>query len=68
VVYEDATARGIAWRYGAWGGLAPEPGIGQLEMVIVHRRRKSVIIDPDGGMRLVWTLPPSELMEHYPAR
>lgn len=68
VVYEDVTGRGIAWRYGAWGGLAPDPGIGQLEMVIVHQRGKPVIVDPDGSMRLVWTLPPSALMEHYPVK
>jgi len=68
VNYEDATARGIAWRYGAWGGLAPDPSIGQLELVIVHQRGKPVIIDPDGGMRLVWPIPPSSLMEHYPPK
>lgn len=68
VVYEDATTRGIAWRYGAWGGLAPDPGIEQLEMIIVHQRGNPVLIDPDGGMRLVWTVPPHELMEHYPRK
>ena len=61
------TAQGIAWRFGAWGDLAPEPDPHTLEIVIVHRRGQPVFVDPDGGVRLVWKVPPHELMEHYPS-
>jgi len=66
VAYDDAMSQGIAWRYGAWGGLAPDPDVEQLEMVIVHRRGEPVIVDPDGGIRLVWKTPPHLLLENYP--
>jgi hypothetical protein len=66
VVYEDAVATGVAWRFGAWGGLAPEPDPSRLEIVIVHRRGEPVFVDPDGGIRLVWKIPPRELLANYP--
>jgi len=68
VTYEDAKAAGIAWRYGGWGNLSPDPDPDRLEMVIVHRRGQPVIVDPDGGVRLVWKIPPHELMDHYPTK
>jgi hypothetical protein len=51
VMYEDDVKLGIAWRYGAWGSLAPDPDPGRLEIVIVHTPGKPVIVDPDGGIR-----------------
>jgi len=68
VTYEDAVASGIAWRYGAWGGLAPDPDPSILELVIIHRPGEPVFVDPDGGVRLVWKIPPHELMENYPTK
>ncbi|HSI15246.1 MAG TPA: hypothetical protein VK961_24570 [Chthoniobacter sp.] len=68
VTYEDAVSMGVAWRFGAWGGLAPEPDPSRLEVVIVHRRGEPVLVDPDGGVRLVWKIPPHELMENYPTK
>jgi hypothetical protein len=68
VPYEDAMSKGIAWRYGAWGGLAPDPDPGRLEIVIMHRRGEPVFVDPDGGGRLVWKIPPHQLMENYPRK
>ena len=68
VAYEDAVSAGVAWRFGAWGGLAPEPDPRRLEIVIVHRRGEPVFVDPDGGTRLVWKLPPHQLMENYPTK
>jgi hypothetical protein len=69
VSYEDAVSAGIAWRYGAWGGLAPDPDpSSRLEIVIVHQRGEPVFVDPDGGVRLVWKTPPHQLMENYPTQ
>ena len=68
VAYDDSTAKGIAWRYGVWGNMAPDPDLETLEIVIVHERSQPVIVDPDGGVRLVWTVPPSDLLEHYPKK
>ena len=54
--YEDAVQSGIAWRYGAWGNLAPEPAPDEaVEAVIVHMPGHAVIPDPDGGLRFVQT-------------
>ncbi|MBV9470004.1 MAG: hypothetical protein JO316_14670 [Abitibacteriaceae bacterium] len=62
MVYDDAVKRGVAWRYGVWGDLAPEPNPnGPLEVVIIHRRRQPVILDPDGGNRFVRTSPDKHL-------
>ncbi|MDR3402520.1 MAG: hypothetical protein P4L99_08480 [Chthoniobacter sp.] len=68
LAYDDVPSQGVAWRYGAWGDLAPEPNFRLLEMVIVHRRGHPVVVDPDGSIRLVWTIPPHVLMEHYPKK
>jgi hypothetical protein len=66
VTYEDAMADGIAWRFGAWGNLAPEPDASRLEIVIVHRPGEPVFVDPDGGGRLVWKRRPYQLLENHP--
>jgi len=69
VRYEDAVTQGLAWRYGVWGNLSPDlDPERRLEMVIVHRSGEPVFVDPDGGVRLVWKKPPSDLMENYPAK
>ena len=68
VAYDDAVSAGVAWRFGAWGGLAPEPDPSRLEVVIVHLRGEPVFVDPNGGIRLVWKIPPHELMENYPTK
>ncbi|MEI9894588.1 MAG: hypothetical protein WDN28_12060 [Chthoniobacter sp.] len=44
--YDDVPSQGIAWRYGAWGDLAPEPNFRLLEMVIVHPLGRPVVVDP----------------------
>ena len=47
---------GVAWRYGAWGNLAPEPDpCRELEAVIIHLPNSVVVPDPDGGLRFVQT-------------
>ncbi len=57
--YEDAVKSGIAWRYGAWGDLAPEPDPdGELEAIIIHLPKQAVVPDPDGGQRFVQTIQP----------
>lgn len=66
LAYEDAVAKGIAWRYGAWGDLAPDPDPSRLETVIVHRRGEPVFIDPDGGVRLVWKVSPHISLDNHP--
>lgn len=53
VTIEDAIQKGIAWRYGAWGDLAPEPDPDLQEVIIVHRRGQPVILEPDAGNRFV---------------
>lgn len=55
VVYEDAQMVGIAWRYGVFGNLAPDPDTsGVLETIIVHSAGTPLIPDADGGSRFVW--------------
>ncbi len=55
MVYDDALQKGIAWRYGVWGDLAPEPDpYGLLEVVIVHPAGQQIILDPDGSNRFVF--------------
>jgi hypothetical protein len=61
VTYDDAVDDGIAWRYGAWGCMWPEPDPNSVEVVIIHFRGEPVFVDPDGGNRLVWKIrPPPE--------
>ncbi len=55
VTIEDAIQAGIAWRYGAWGDLGPDPDPGLQEVVIVHRRGQPVIREPDASNRFVVT-------------
>lgn len=50
VFYGDAVKRGIAWKYDAWGALAPEPGEGQQEAVIVHLPGQKVMLNPNDGL------------------
>jgi hypothetical protein len=60
VTYDDAVGDGIAWRYGAWGNLWPDPDPNRVEVVIIHFPGEPVFVDPDGGDRLVWKIPPRE--------
>jgi hypothetical protein len=54
MLYIDAVQQGIAWRYGAWGDLSPEPDPDEpVELVIVHFRKGRLIPDPDGSNRFV---------------
>ncbi|MDQ3624813.1 MAG: hypothetical protein M3463_20410, partial [Verrucomicrobiota bacterium] len=55
VAYEDAADDGIAWRYGAFGNLAPDPDpADSLETIIVHAPGSPFLPDPDGSSRFVW--------------
>lgn len=55
VWYEDAVSSGIAWKYGAWANGAPDPDPSRppLDTIIVHRKGKPLVVDPDGGVSLV---------------
>ncbi len=58
LLYGDATRQGIAWKYGAWGNLAPEPDPnGPLEAVIVHTPGRTVLMNPNDGMPYAGTGP-----------
>ena len=56
VTIEDAVRDGIAWRYGSWGDLAPDPDPSHLEVIIVHPRGRRVLLESDAGNRFVLTL------------
>ena len=46
MVYGDAIGQGIAWKSGAWGCLAPDPG-DEAEAIVVHRRGHKVLLNPE---------------------
>ena len=60
VVYGDAVRQGIAWKDGAWGGLAPEPDLSQQEAVIVHVPGQPVLLNPNDGRPYSGTGPARE--------
>ncbi len=49
IAYGDAVREGIAWKYGAWGGLAPDPDPSEMESVIVHLPGQTVLLNPNDG-------------------
>ncbi len=53
---EDASQVGLAWRYGSWGDLAPEPDPDVQEVIIVYRPGQRAILEPDAGNRFVLTM------------
>lgn len=58
LLYGDAVPQGIAWKYGAWGNLAPEPDPdGPLEAVIVHKPGQIVLLNPNDGLPYAGTGP-----------
>ena len=60
VFYGDAVRHGLAWKYGAWGDLAPEPNTGQQEAVIVHIPNRRVLLNPNDGLPYAGTGPARE--------
>ena len=55
MTFQDAQEQGLAWEYGAMGGLFPDPDPkGELDTPIVHRPGLPVLIDPDANSRFVW--------------
>jgi hypothetical protein len=55
MIFEDAIKKGIGWRYGAMGNLAPDPQTEEPpETIVVHESGKPMIFDPDGGDRFIW--------------
>jgi len=46
LVYGDAIGQGIAWKSGAWGCAAPEPG-DEAEAIVVHERGHRVLLNPE---------------------
>ena len=55
VDFEDAVKAGIAWRYGGFGNLAPDPDPADvLEAIEVHSAGVPMLMDPDGGSRFIW--------------
>ena len=51
IAYGDAVREGIAWKYGAWGDLAPDPDPnGSLDAVIVHVPGQRVLLNPNDGL------------------
>ena len=50
LAYGDAVGQGIAWKYGAWGDLAPEPDPSEQEAVIVHVPGQTVLLNPNDGL------------------
>jgi hypothetical protein len=68
VCYDDATEKGIAWRYGWWGNLAPDGDpASPLEMISVHVPSTPALIDPDGADQFTLTTAYKE-KHGYPAR
>ena len=62
ITFEDAIDAGIAWRYGAFGDLAPETDPSQtVDVITVHAPGKPMLIDPDGGSRFIWKDAPLRL-------
>ena len=57
VSYGDAVNQGIAWKYGAWGDLAPEPETGWQEAVVVHVPGQAVLLNPNDGLPYAGTGP-----------
>ena len=49
IAYGDAVREGIAWKYGAWGDLAPDPDPSEMESVIVHLPGQTVLLNPNDG-------------------
>ena len=50
LAYGDSVKQGIAWKYGAWADLAPDPDPnGSLEAVIVHVPGQTVMLNPNDG-------------------
>ncbi len=41
---------GIAWKYGAWGALAPEPYEGHQEAIVVYFSGSKVRLNPNDGL------------------
>ena len=50
IAYGDAVREGIAWKYGAWGDLAPDPDPSEMESVIVHLLGQTVLLNPNDGL------------------
>lgn len=64
VFYGDATVQGIAWKYGAWGDLAPEPDTGRQEAVIVHTPGRTVLLNPNDGLPYAGTGPARKSLDN----
>lgn len=65
VVYGDAVHQGIAWKYGAWGDMAPEADPdGPLEAVIVHQPGQRVLLNPNDGLPYAGTAPARKGLEN----
>lgn len=53
-MYGDAVPQGIAWKYGAWGNLAPDLDR-PLEAVSVHLPGQIVLLNPNDGLPFTGT-------------
>lgn len=58
VAYEDDKSAGIAWKYGTWGNMGPEPDpTTGVESLIVHIKGRAVICDPNDSLPYSGTWP-----------
>lgn len=64
VLYGDAIKKGLAWKYGAWGNLAPDPDPNRpLEAVIVHLPGQVVLLNPNDGLPYAGTAPARKVVD-----